>query len=279
MKAQSVLPDTYDSNRRGSVVFEELREIFNYKYLIWQLVRRDVLTRYKRSFLGVAWTMLNPLGMMLVWTLAFSQFFKAAELPSYPAYVLSGLLAWTFFSQTTTASMVNLVWGGGLLNRIYLPRSSFAIAAMGTGIVNITLSLIPLIVVMFVTDLQLHASFLFVPISIMVLCAFSLGVGLLISTWAVYFPDIHEMYQIVLVGWMFLTPVMYPETVLPAAYRTYITMLNPMYHMVKLFRIPTYFGRLPTMTEFLVPFGIAVLTLLIGWVVFTRKSDEFAYKI
>ena len=95
-------------------MLEELREIFNYRYLILQLVRRDILTRYKRSFLGVAWTMLNPLGMMLVWTIAFSQFFRAGDLPSYPAYVLNGLLAWTFFSQTTTASMVNLVWGGGL---------------------------------------------------------------------------------------------------------------------------------------------------------------------
>ncbi len=279
MKASPALPVVYDSTRRGSAVFEELREIFNYQYLIWQLVRRDVLTRYKRSFLGVAWTMLNPLGMMLVWTLAFSQFFKAAELPSYPAYVLSGLLAWTFFSQTTTAAMVNLVWGGGLLNRIYIPRSSFALAAMGTGFVNLTLSLIPLVVVMFVTGLQIHWSFLFVPISILVICAFSLGVGLLISTWAVYFPDIHEMYQIVLVAWMFLTPIMYPETVLPAKYRAFITMLNPMYHMVKLFRIPTYFGRLPTLEEFILPLVIALVTLIAGWVVFTLKADEFAYKI
>ena len=111
MKSQPALSVVYDSTRRGSVVFEELREIFNYRYLILQLVRRDILTRYKRSFLGVAWTMLNPLGMMLVWTIAFSQIFKSADLPSYPAFVLNGLLAWTFFSQTTTASMVNLVWG------------------------------------------------------------------------------------------------------------------------------------------------------------------------
>jgi homopolymeric O-antigen transport system permease protein len=127
--------------------------------------------------------------------------------------------------------------------------------------------------------LQIHWSFLFVPISILVICAFSLGLGLLISTWAVYFPDIHEMYQIVLVAWMFLTPIMYPETVLPAKYREFITMLNPMYHMVKLFRIPTYFGRLPTLEEFLLPLLIALVTLIAGWVVFTLKADEFAYKI
>ncbi len=279
MKSNPGLSVVYDSTRRGSVVFEELREILNYRYLILQLVRRDILTRYKRSFLGVAWTMLNPLGMMLVWTIAFSQFFKTADLPSYPSFVLNGLLAWTFFSQTTTASMVNLVWGGNLLNRIYIPRVSFAIAAMGTGLVNIVLSMIPLMVVMLVTGMTFHLSLLFVPISVLILAAFSLGVGLLISTLAVYFPDIAEMYQIVLTAWMFLTPIMYPEEILPQAYRAYITTLNPMYHLVKLFRIPIYYGRLPDLMEFLIPLIISLTVLIIGWMVFTRKSDEFAYRI
>lgn len=279
MKLQPTLSVVYDSTRRGSVLFEELREIINYRYLIMQLVRRDILTRYKRSFLGVAWTMLNPLGMMLVWTIAFSQFFRSADLPSYPSFVLNGLLAWTFFSQTTTASMVNLVWGGGLLNRIYIPRTSFAIAAMGTGLVNIGLSMVPLMLVMLVTGLPIHWSILFIPISLLILAFFALGVGLLISTLAVYFPDIAEMYQIVLIAWMFLTPVMYPETILPLAYRTYITMLNPMYHLVKLFRIPLYYGRLPTWFELLVPLTFSLIVLIIGWYVFVRKSDEFAYRI
>lgn len=279
MKLQPTLSVVYDSTRRGSVFFDELREIINYRYLIMQLVRRDILTRYKRSFLGVAWTMLNPLGMMLVWTIAFSQFFRSADLPSYPSFVLNGLLAWTFFSQTTTASMVNLVWGGGLLNRIYIPRTSFAIAAMGTGLVNIGLSMVPLMLVMLVTGLPIHWSILFIPISLLILAFFALGVGLLISTLAVYFPDIAEMYQIVLIAWMFLTPVMYPETILPLAYRTYITMLNPMYHLVKLFRIPLYYGRLPTWFELLVPLTFSLVVLIIGWYVFVRKSDEFAYRI
>jgi ABC-type polysaccharide/polyol phosphate export permease len=175
--------------------------------------------------------------------------------------------------------MVNLVWGGGLLNRIYFPRSSFAVAAMGTGLVNLFLSLVPLVVVMLVTGVQIRWTFIFIPVSVLILCAFSLGVGLLISTWAVYFPDIAEMYQIVMTAWMFLTPVMYPETILPEAYRTYITLLNPMYHLVTLFRIPIYYGRLPTLMEFAVPLIISLSVLIIGWVVFSKKSDEFSYRI
>jgi hypothetical protein len=97
----------YDSVRRGNLALDELREVLHYRYLILQLVRRDILTRYRRSFLGVAWTMLYPLGMMLVLTIAFSQIFRFQTVHSYPAYVLSGLLPWNFFAQSTTAARIN----------------------------------------------------------------------------------------------------------------------------------------------------------------------------
>lgn len=109
----------YDSAEQRVPALEELREVRRYKYLLLQLTRRDILARYKRSVLGVAWTMLNPLGMMLVMTIVFSQLFKSVE--SYPAYVLGGLIAWNFFSQGTNAAMVGVVWGGNLIQRIYVP--------------------------------------------------------------------------------------------------------------------------------------------------------------
>ncbi len=127
----------YDSQKRGNLALAELYEVLNYRYLIFQLIRRDIVTRYKRSVLGIAWTLLNPLGMMLVLTVVFSQIFKVGTIYGYPAFVLTGLLTWIFFAQTTTAAMINLVWGGGLLNRIYIPRASFGLAAIGTGLVNI----------------------------------------------------------------------------------------------------------------------------------------------
>jgi ABC-type polysaccharide/polyol phosphate export permease len=269
----------YDSSKRGSHALDELREVLNYRDLILQLVRRDILTRYKRSLLGVAWTMLNPLGMMLVWTIAFSQVFRFDSLHGYAAYALTGLLSWTFFTQTTTASMVNLVWGGGLLNRIYIPRVSFALAAIGTGIVNLTLSFIPLIIVMLVAKVPLRSSVIFLPVPMLLLACFSLGVGLLISTIAVYFPDVSEMYQIGLSAWMFLTPIMYPEEILPELYRFWLVNLNPMYHLIKLYRIPLYYGRFPTPVELLYGVLVSLPLLVIGWFVFTRKADEFAYRI
>lgn len=267
----------YDSARRGSAALEELRDVLSYQYLIVQLVRRDILTRYKRSVLGVAWTMLNPLGTMLVLTIVFSRAFGATQ--GYAALVLSGLMAWNFYSQTTNAAILHLVWGGGLLKKIYVPRTVFALSAAGTGLVNLFLSLVPLLLVMLVVGVPIRASMLLLPIPILFLTMFALGMGLLISTIAVYFADVAEMYQVVLTAWMYLSPVIYPEDKLPQEIRLWISRLNPMYHLIRLFRIPIYEGRVPELSEFLIAGGIALAALVIGWIVFTRKADEFAYLV
>ncbi len=268
----------YDSARRIHPALEELREIINYRDLVLQLVRRDVLTRYKRSVLGIAWTLLNPLGMMLVLTLAFSQILRFNTVYGYAAFVLSGLIAWNFFGQSTTAAMVNLVWGGGLLSRIYIPRASFALAAIGTAMVNILLALIPLLVVNLITGVPITPAFLFVPVPLLLLACFSLGLGLLLSTSAVYFPDVAEMYQIVLSAWFYLTPIIYPIEALPEPLQFWVRF-NPMYQLLELFRLAVYYGRFPTWEQLWPSLLIASVTLVLGWVIFSRKSNEFGYRI
>ena len=165
----------YDSARRGPVALEELRGIFRYRDLILQLIRKDIVARYKRSVLGVAWTMLQPLGMMIILSVVFSTLFS--QVKGYPAYILSGLIAWTFFSQATSAMMTQIVWGGALLRQIYLPRTSFAVSSIGTGLTNLGISFIPLVFIVLIIGLPIRWSILFVPISMLLLGAFALGEG------------------------------------------------------------------------------------------------------
>ena len=267
----------YDSAKRGPVALEELRGIFQYRDLIYQLVRRDVVSRYKRSVLGIAWTLLQPLGMMLILSVVFSTLFHGVK--GFPAYILSGLIAWTFFSQTTSAIINQIVWGGALLRQIYVPRTSFAVSAIGTGLVNLAFSFIPLVFIILLTGLPLRWSILFIPVSMLLLGAFALGVGLIISTMSIYFPDVAEMYSIVLLGWMYLTPIIYPETIIPETYRYWLFSLNPMYYFVKIFRTPLFDGVLPDALTLASATVISALTLIIGWLFFSRKSDEFAYHL
>ncbi len=265
----------YDSSQRLPLFIDELVEVIRYRNLVGQLIRRDIVARYKRSILGIAWTMLNPLGMMIVLSIVFSQLFHTVE--GYAAYVLSGIVAWNFFSQSTSAVINTLAWGGDFLRRIYVPRSVFAISGIGTGMVNLLLALVPLTIVMLVVGLKINWTILLVPIPMLLLAGFALGVGLLISSLAMYFPDIVEMYSIILMAWMYLTPILYPFDILPDTMKQLMS-LNPMYWFIGLFRRIIYEGQTPILDHLIIMAILSLGTLLIGWFVFTRKSDEFAYR-
>ncbi|MBI4760136.1 MAG: ABC transporter permease [Chloroflexota bacterium] len=266
---------TYDSANRRHPAIEELLDIFQYRDLVLQLIRRDIIARYKRSTLGIMWTMLQPLGMMVVMTIVFSALFHRVE--GYVVYLLSGLVAWTFFAQTTTAAITHIVWGGALIKRIYIPMTSFSISSIGTGLINLLLSLIPLLIIMLVVGQSITWAFLFIPVPILLLGTFALGVSLILSTLAVYFPDIKEMYQVVVQAWMYLTPIIYPENILPDAYRFLLLHLNPMYYLIKMFRSTIYEGKIPSVDIILLGALISFGTLAVGWVYFSKKADEFAY--
>jgi ABC-2 type transport system permease protein len=147
--------------------------------------------------------------------------------------------------------------------------------------VNVFLALVPLLIVMLVTGVPLHWTILLAPVAILFLALFALGVGLLVSAMAVYFADIAEMYQILMVAWMYLSPILYPKEYLEklGEFGVWIARLNPMYHLVNLFRALVYEGMLPDAGQFLLAAGISLAMTVIGWLVFTRQADEFAYRL
>jgi ABC-2 type transport system permease protein len=197
---------------------------------------------------------------------------------SYAVYVLSGLVCWTFFAQTTSDAMHNLIWGGSLLRRIYIPRTVFAVSATLTGLINLGFALAPLLVVMLITGTPIRWSMLVLPVPALFLAMFALGVGLLLSTVAIYFADVTEMYNILLTAWMYLSPVIYTVEMLPQEY-LWVVKLNPMYYLINLFRAPIYEGVIPPATDFLLAGGISLIVLLAGWFLFAAKADEFAYRV
>ncbi len=167
----------YDSAQTLHPVVEEIVALVEYRELIIQFIARTIKTRYKRSILGVLWTMLNPLFTMIVLTIVFSNLFRF-EIVNFPIYVLSGQVVWIFFSSVTSGSMGEMVWSGDLLNRIYVPKSVFAVASVGTGLVNLLISLIPLCVIALVLGVKFNFSLLALPVIILLLSVFCLGASL-----------------------------------------------------------------------------------------------------
>lgn len=259
---------------RSKVKFE-LGSLYKYRFLIMELIIRNIKTRYKRSLLGVAWTMVNPLLTMLVMTIVFSQLF-AFELPRYPIYILSGILLWNFFAETTVSAVRNLIWSSRLINRIKIPSSLFAAAAVGTGLVNLIIALLPLSLIILITKSQLGSALLFLPVAILLASVFSLGVGLAVSSQAVFFTDVVDMYQILLLAWMYLTPIFYPQEIIAEKYQ-WIIHVNPMYYLLECFRSPIYFNQIPDLNIVLSAGIISITTLIVGGLIFVNKSDQFAY--
>jgi ABC-2 type transport system permease protein len=256
-------------------VIDEVSSLVKYRYLIGELILRNIKTRYKRSLLGVAWTMVNPLLTMLVMTIVFSQLF-AFDLPRYPVYLLTGLLTWNFFSETTVSATRNLIWSSKLIKRIYIPKSLFATAAVGTGLVNLLIALLPLGIIILITGSEIGLALFFLPVALLLISMFSLGVGLAVSAQAVFFTDIVDMYQILLLAWMYLTPIFYPHNILPDKFH-WIIYFNPMYYILECFRSPLYLNKVPEPQIIIGAVISAIAALSLGGFIFTRKSDDFVY--
>ena len=265
----------YDSAKTRWVSIEEIKAIFRYKDLIYQLIRRDIVARYKRSVLGVLWTMLNPLGTMIILTIVFSRLFDMRGV--YPAYIITGLIAWNFFSQTTQFSLNTTLWGSGLYHKIYMPRTALIISVAGGGLINLGFALVPMALIYLVTRVQIHFSALLIPFAVLLLAMFTLGLSLFLSTIAVFFPDVAEFFPVLITAWLYLTPIIYPEKLLQDVFYGLVLKLNPMYYYIKIFRNLLYDGIVPPWWEWLVAVLVASVFLVAGWKIFTNKSKLFGY--
>ena len=248
-----------------------------YRYLIRELIFRNIKTRYKRSVLGVAWTMINPLITTLILYIVFSQVFKTS-IPKFAIYLLSGLLLWNFFAQSSVAAMRELIWSGTLLQRVPIPKAVFALAAVGTGLVNLFLAFLPLSLVIILSGGRFSLALFFLPISLLIVSLFTLGIGLGLSALAVFFTDIVDMYNILLLAWMYLTPIFYPIEILAPKFH-WLIYSNPMYYILETFRMPIYLGILPPLDILGKAILASFLSLLVGGWFFEKKSDEFTYYI
>jgi ABC-2 type transport system permease protein len=256
---------------------EDIRELIQYKDLLFNLVIRDLTVRYKRSVLGFFWSMLNPLLNTLVFTIVFSTIFRFG-VESYIIYFLSGYQLWNFFAQSTQVAAYCLIRNGPLFKKIYIPKPIFIISIVLANMVNLALALIPLFILLPILGNGFHLSLVFLPISILFAVIFTIGISFVVSATAVFFNDIIDMYQIIIMPWMYLTPIVYPIDIIPAKYIP-ILKLNPMYYIVECFRLPIYVGSLPDMHTIALAFALSVVTLVAGYCLFAKLSDDFVYYV
>lgn len=264
----------------GIAVFAERKKLLPYfqklkKYqpLLYQLVRRDFLAKYKRSVLGILWSILNPLLTMIVMTIVFSTLFRF-DVENYPVYLLSGQIVFSMFSEITNTCMGSVLGAASLMKKVSVPKYIFPLSKAISSLVNFTFSFLALLTVMIATGAPVHPQMLYSFIAVVYVFVFSTGIGLILSAAVVFFRDITYLYGILLTAVTYFTPIFYPISIIPDHFR-WIISLNPLYHLVECFRTCAIYGGIPTLWQNLICAVLAILSLGAGLTVFYRKQDRF----
>jgi ABC-type polysaccharide/polyol phosphate export permease len=253
----------------------EFSEILRYKELLRNLVSRDIKKRYKRSTLGFLWVMLDPLLMMLIFYVIFAGVFGRA-VGNYTAYVMSGIIMWQLFAQATKVSSMAFISNTNLINKLYLPKSIFPVAVVASSLAHFIFSLVPLFVI--ITFSGTHPSYYIalLPITIALISIFSIGISLTISTLTVFFHDVSYIYDVLLIGWMYVSAIFYPVSILPPKLRVLIS-LNPIYHYISLFRACIYDNTVPVTEHIVFGAAFAFLAFWAGWTIYYKNKDRIVF--
>lgn len=262
---------------RQSWFFTIAHVLNKYSFLIRQLVARDFKVRYKRSVLGVFWSFLNPLLMMVVQYIVFSQLFRS-DIENYPVYLLSGLVVFNFFSEGVSQALGSIVGNASLITKVYIPKYIYPVTRVLSSGINLVMSLIPLIIAAILTGEYMTKAYLMLPYILACVMVFTAGLGMVLAAGMAFFRDVQFLWGILSMLWMYLTPLFYPVSIVPEDFRR-IILHNPLYVFVTAVRDIVMEGVTPRPAVFAQCTLAALIMLAAGSVVFKKTQDRFIFYI
>lgn len=257
-------------------MIDNLKTFWRYRELLYNLTSREIKARYKQSILGYFWVILNPFLQMIVMTFVFS---VIARIPSlgvpYPIFLYVALLPWNFFSTSLLSSVNSLVGNSSLITKIYFPREILVYATVAAKIVDLTLASTILVLFMIYFNIPVKISILWVPIIFLVQLIFTLGLSLILSAFNLFYRDVQYLLNLVMLLWMYLTPVIYPVEMIPDQYR-FILSLNPMAVFINAYRQVILGGSQPNLNSLGIGVIFAVCIFLLGFSLFKKLEGVFS---
>ena len=247
--------------------------LFIYRPLIHELVIRDLKVKYRRSFLGYLWSLLNPLLMMTVMAVVFTHVFRA-NVDNYPLYLICGQTLFSFFTESTNMAMYSVLGNAGLIKKIYIPKFIFPVSRVTSSFVTMSFSLTAILIVMLVTRARFYWTILLIPIPIAFLFLFCCGMGMMLSALSVYFRDVTHLWGVATLAWMYATPIFYTIDAMPGRLMT-LMKLNPMYHFINTFRNLVMFGNIPGPNAWFGCIASGLVVFALGLFVFGRLQKDF----
>jgi lipopolysaccharide transport system permease protein len=259
-------------------IMSKLKEIFLYREMIASLVRKDLRGRYKGSILGFFWTFLNPLMQLLVYSLVFSIIVRV-EVEKYYLFLFVALIPWIFFSSALTSGSSVILAQKDMVKKIYFPREVLPIAHALTNFINMLFSFIVVFIVIIFSGVDINfLALMYLPLIMIIEFTLVLGITFLTSSITVYLRDLEHIMTILNMLWMYLTPILYSITMIPAVYLPYI-QLNPMTAVIVAYRDILYYAQVPMMGTLLNAVLMALTVLIVGYLVFTKIQRYFAEEL
>ena len=245
--------------------------------MLQQLVNRSFKTKYKRSILGILWSFLNPLLTMLIQYIVFSTLFKS-NLEYFPVYLLAGTICFSFFSEATSTGLASISGNASLITKVYIPKYIFPISTVLSSGINFALTLIPLLATVLISGLPITQAYFFLPIVFLCLLLLCLGMTMLLATAMVFFRDVQFLWGVITTLLMYTTPLFYPETIIPAHF-SFILKINPLYHVIRIFRVILIDCAPPEPRAVLVCIMFCLCILFCGAWMFKKQQDKFVLNL
>lgn len=252
------------------------------KFILKQLVTKDFKIKYRRSVLGVAWSVLNPLLMMVVMSIVFSTIFGQSRNGSitpemYPLYLIVGNITFSVMSESTNQALMSIIWASSLLKKVKVHRWVFPVQKVLFSLVNFSFSLVAVALVMLFFRVVPTWHLILLPICLLLLMCFCMGLGMMLSALAVFFRDVMHLWTVVITAWMYLTPIFWTTDYISqmAHWIQVLVVVNPMYNYLQFMRDIFLFNTVPSALTFGLCVAWAILALAIGYTVFHKTEHKF----
>lgn len=257
---------------------KKCKEIYQYRHMLKTLVKQDIRGRYKGSIFGFLWTLLNPLLLLAVYSVVFQFIFKL-DIEYYTIYLFIALMPWNTLSNTIAMGTNCVTGNAGILKKVYFPREILPLATVISNVVNYIFSLVIIfIALLFFSPIGLSAYVFLLPVMIIIQAIFTLGITLMLSAFNVYVRDVQYIMNPVMMIWMYACPILYSVDMVPEKFRT-IYNLNPMVKIIEGYRDILYYQQMPNLKWLAIIFGISLVILYIGYVVFEKLQRRFAEEV
>lgn len=258
-------------------MFKKMKELYMYRQFLKTSVKKEFRGKYKKSFLGVLWSFINPLLQLLVYALVFPFILKIQE-DNYVMFLFSALIPWNFFATTVSQSTSVVVGNGGILKKVYFPREILPISIVISGAINFLVSCIIIFIALIISGIGITANVLWLPVILLIQSIITLAICFVLSALTVYIRDLEYFINVLLQLWMYLTPVLYTMELIPPQFAKFF-YLNPMVQIVNAYRNIFYYQTMPDLKALAIWTVLGIIGVFIGYVIFKKLEKRFAEEL